>query len=662
MRKYRENRAEETGLNRKKPAIAIVGNMNVGKTTLFSRLCGRETTSINIPGNTLAISTGRIKGSDKDAFDTPGICSIFSNSEDERLSRDILLPHNNAYDVQGIILVADAKNMKRSIATAIQYAEYGLPMLLDVNMIDEAGPRGIEIDYGQLSEILGIDVFATIAREGIGIQKVSSGLADMRSPASMIEYPAWIEQFLELVAKLLKSEDISPRAIGILLIAEDSGIDRYIASKFGPGMLEQLKDLADEYRKEQPLSCSTLLTNLYGKKAEQIVEAVQKVNPPAKSPFITKFGDWCTQLSTGVPIAVAVSYIMYLFIGSFGATFFVDTINAAIFEGFLIPWVTQLVDHLPNAFIRDMIVDPDFGVLPTGVFLALGLVAPVLFCFFIAFGILEDSGYLPRISILLDKLLKNIGLNGKGVIPLVMGFSCVTMAVLTTRMLDTEKERNIAAFLLFLAMPCAPLLAVMLIILDKMPISATLTVYGLIFLQILVAGFLADKILPGDRTPLLMEIPAMRLPKLLQILKMSLSKTYFFIKEALPVFIMASFAVFLFHRMGGLKMLEQIAGPLLGKVMGLPEKSIQVFIKTMIRREIGATELEHLGYMYTNLQLVVNLLVMTFIAPCINAIIVLFKERGIRAGVAIMGAVTVYAIVIGSIVNHICRLLGITFT
>jgi len=662
MRKYRENRAEEAGSNRKKSAIAIVGTMNVGKTTLFARLCGRETTSINIPGNTLAISTGRIKGSDKDVFDTPGICSIFSNSEDERLSRDILLPHNNTYDVQGIILVADAKNMKRSIATAIQYAEYGLPMLLDVNMIDEAGPRGIEIDYGQLSEILGIDVFATIAREGIGIQKVSSGLADMRSPASMIEYPAWIEQFLELVAKLLKSEDISPRAIGILLIAEDSGIDRYIASKFGPGMLEQLKDLADEYRKEQPLSCSTLLTNLYGKKAEQIVEAVQKVNPPAKSPFITKFGDWCTQLSTGVPIAVAVSYIMYLFIGSFGATFLVDTINAAIFEGFLIPWVTQLVDHLPNAFIRDMIVDPDFGVLPTGVFLALGLVAPVLFCFFIAFGILEDSGYLPRISILLDKLLKNIGLNGKGVIPLVMGFSCVTMAVLTTRMLDTEKERNIAAFLLFLAMPCAPLLAVMLIILDKMPISATLTVYGLIFLQILVAGFLADKILPGDRTPLLMEIPAMRLPKLLQILKMSLSKTYFFIKEALPVFIMASFAVFLFHRMGGLKMLEQIAGPLLGKVMGLPEKSIQVFIKTMIRREIGATELEHLGYMYTNLQLVVNLLVMTFIAPCINAIIVLFKERGIRAGVAIMGAVTVYAIVIGSIVNHTCRLLGITFT
>jgi ferrous iron transport protein B len=229
-------------------------------------------------------------------------------------------------------------------------------------------------------------------------------------------------------------------------------------------------------------------------------------------------------------------------------------------------------------------------------------------------------------------------------------------------MLDTEKEKNIASFLLFLAMPCAPLLAVMLIILDKLPISATLTVYGLIFLQILIAGFIADKILPGMRTPLLMEIPAIRLPKVGQILKMSFSKTYFFMKEALPVFIMASLAIFLFHRMGGLRMLEQIAGPFLGKLMGLPEKSIQVFIKTMIRREIGATELEHLGYMYTNLQLVVNLLVMTFIAPCINAIIVLLKERGIRVCAAIIGTVTVYAIIVGSIVNHSCRLLGITFT
>ena len=143
-----------------------------------------------------------------------------------------------------------------------------------------------------------------------------------------------------------------------------------------------------------------------------------------------------------------------------------------------------------------MIIDPDFGILPTGVFLALGLVMPVLFCFYLIFGILESSGYLPRLSILLDKVFRKMGLNGKGVIPLVMGFSCVTMAILTTRLLDKKKEKNIATFLLLLGMPCAPLIAVMFIILDKMPFSATLTIFGIIFTQTFIAGFAANKILP----------------------------------------------------------------------------------------------------------------------------------------------------------------------
>jgi ferrous iron transport protein B len=662
MRKSSECKIDKAGSIPRKQGITIVGNMKVGKTSLFSRICGKATASINIPGNTVSIKTGRIKGTNMDAFDTPGIFSIFSNNEDARASRDILLPHKTDYDIQGIVLMADAKNMKRSIAIALHYAEYGLPMLLNVNMIDEAASRGIETDYDKLAVMLGIDVCTTIVREGIGVQKLIANLANMRTANKLIEYPAWIEQFFEIVTKLLKSDDISPRAISLLLLAGDNGIEEHVKSKFGQGMLEQLKDLAQEYRNEEQLSSGILLTNLYNKKAEQIINAVQKIEPPAKSPFIVRFGDWCTQLSTGVPIAIAALYLVYLFIGSFGATLLVDTINGVIFEGYLIPWTTKLVAPIPSAFIRDMVVDPDFGILPTGVFLALGLVLPVLFCFYIAFGILEDSGYLSRLSVLLDKVFQKMGLNGKGVIPLVMGFSCVTMAILTTRMLDTEKEKNIATFLLLLGMPCAPLLAVMFIILGKMPLSASITVFGLIFSQIIIAGIIVNKILPGKRIPLLMEIPPMRLPKPLQILKMSAAKTYFFMKEAIPVFIMASFVVFLFDRIGGLAALERAAEPVIHGFMGLPVKSVQVFIKTLIRRESGATEIEHLSGIYDNVQLVVNLLVMTFLTPCMNAIIVLFKERGSRAAITIMSTVMIYAILIGSMVNYTCRLFGITFS
>ena len=644
------------------PGIAIVGNMNVGKSSLFSWLCEKETDRKNFPGTTVSLTAGQIKSLNATAYDTPGIYSIFSSNEDEMVSRDILLPQKSFNPISSILLVADAKNMKRSITIAMQYAEYGLPMLMDVNMIDEAASRGIEIDFEKLSDVLGIDICTSIAREGIGIRKIINRLKSPRIAKRIINYPDWVNKFLDIIEKLCKNSDISPRVIGLLLLTGDRSIEKYLSKKFGTELLDELKDLAADYRKGESETFQALLVNLYNKKAEQIVKEIQEVEPPRKNPLLVTFGDWCTQLHTGIPIAVAVLVLIYLFVGTFGATFIVDTINGVVFEGYIIPWTAKVLAPIPNQFFKDMIIDPDFGILPTGVFLALGLVMPVLFCFYLVFGILEDSGYLPRLSILLDKVFRKMGLNGKGVIPLVMGFSCVTMAILTTRLLDTKKEKNIATFLLLLGMPCAPLIAVMLVILDKMPFSATLTIFGIIFAQTFIAGFMANKILPGQGSPLIFEIPPMRLPKPMQVIKSAAHKTYFFIKEAIPIFVYASLFVFLFERIGGLEIAEKLLHPLTNSLMGLPEKSVQVFIKTIIRRESGATELEHLSGIYTNLQLVVNLLIMTFLTPCINAIIVLFKERGKKTAALIIVTVIIYAILMGSLVNHVCLALGITFT
>lgn len=617
---------------------------------------------MNFPGSTVTIKSGQVKGFDATIYDTPGIYSIFSANEDEKVSRDIMLPHEKFNAISSILLVADAKNMKRSLAMALQYTEYGLPMLLDINMIDEAAARGIEIDYDKLAEILGVDTCSTIAREGMGVQKIAAKLKKPKIPKKLVTYPAWVENFLDVAAKLFPQADISTRVIGLLLLAGDKSIEKYVEQNFGHETLQDIKSLAADYRQEDTETFRALVGNVYNKKAEQIVKETQKVEPPLRSPFLVTFGDWCTQLHTGIPIAVSVLVLIYLFVGSFGATFVVDTINGKLFEDILIPWTSKLLEPIPIPFIRDMFVDPDFGILPSGVFLALGLVMPVLFCFYLIFGILESSGYLPRLSILLDKVFRKMGLNGKGVIPLVMGFSCVTMAILTTRLLDTKKERNIASFLLLLGMPCAPLVAVMLVILEKMPFSATLTVFGIIFLQTFIAGFLANKILPGQGSPLIFEIPPMRFPKPIQVITAASRKTYFFMKEAVPVFIYASLIVFLFERIGGLEALESISRPLINNLMGLPEKSVQVFIKTIIRRESGAAELKHLSNVYTNLQLVVNLLVMTFLTPCINAIIVLFKERGNKTASLIVFSVLIYALLMGTLVYHTCRALGITFT
>ena len=644
------------------PGIAIVGNMNVGKSSLFSWLCDTDAASMNFPGTTVSIAAGHIKSLQAIAYDTPGIYSIFSANEDEVVSRDILLPHQSFAPVSSILLVADAKNMKRSLAIALQYAEYGLPMLIDINMVDESAARGIEIDFEKLAGILGIDVCSSIAREGIGVRKILAKLKSPRIAKKLVNYPFWVNNFIDIIEKLCRDSDISPRVIALLLLAGDKSIEGYLGRKFGRELLTELKDLATDYRQEDTETFRALIANLYNKKAEGIVKEIQVIEPPLKNPYLATFGDWCTQLHTGIPIAITVLILVYLFVGTFGATFVVDTINGVIFKGYIIPWTTKLLQPIPSQFFRDMFVDPDFGILPTGVFLALGLVMPVLFCFYLVFGILESSGYLPRLSILLDKVFRKMGLNGKGVIPLVMGFSCVTMAILTTRLLDTKREKNIATFLLLLGMPCAPLIAVMFVILDKMPFSATLTIFGIIFTQTFVAGFVANKIIPGQGSPLIFEIPPMRFPKPMQVLESAAHKTYFFIKEAIPVFIFASLFVFLFEKVGGLEIAEDLLRPVIHNLMGLPEKSVQVFIKTIIRRESGATELEHLRGIYTNLQLVVNLLIMTFLTPCINAILVLFKERGKKTGILIIGTVILYAILMGSLVNFICLALGVTFT
>ncbi|MCP3872328.1 MAG: ferrous iron transporter B [Desulfobacteraceae bacterium] len=665
MNRVHDKRGDDTGgytADIHKSDYIVVGNMNVGKTTLFERLSGSESSSINIPGTTIRVKSRKIKGLNGKIYDTPGIFSIFSSNEDEKASRDILLVPAIHTHIRGLILVADAKNLKRSIAIALQYAEFGLPMLFNINMVDESSSRGIEINTDKLSHILGMEVCTTIAREGIGVDKLKTKLENIRPSEFTIEYSDEVEKFIDLVEKLLKPENISSRALGLLFLVGDTSVKSFIRNMYGHAVLNQLNQLVIEFKQGNNNSLEILFENLYHQKAGKILKEVVTIDPPTKNPFILTFGDLCTQLSTGIPIALAVVAGMYLFVGTFAATFLVDTINMVFFEGFLIPLISNVVGLIPNGLIQDLIMDPDFGVLPTGVFLALGLVLPVIFCFYIAFGVLEDSGYLPRISMLLDRIFKGMGLNGKGVIPLVMGFSCVTMSILTTRILNTEKEKNIACFLVFLCMPCAPLIAVMLVILDKMPFYATIIFFSILLIQFFLAGFLANKILPGQLSSLIMEIPVMRVPKPLSVIKMAAKKSYHFMKEAIPVFIYASVVIFIFQRIGGLEMLERLLGPFLDSVLGLPEKSIQVFIKTMIRRESGAAELGHLSGQFTNLQLITNLLVMTLLAPCINAIIVLFKERGVRAASSILCVVIIYAFVIGSIVNHFCRFAGITFT
>jgi ferrous iron transport protein B len=349
--------------------------------------------------------------------------------------------------------------------------------------------------------------------------------------------------------------------------------------------------------------------------------------------------------------------LAYFWIGVLGAGYVVDDLITAPFERYVMPACDRLAAYIPSDFVREAIMAPDFGLLPAGLFAAVGVVLPVLFFFYVLQALLEDSGYMPRLAILFDRMLRRMGLNGQALIPLMLGFSCVAMSVLSARMLTTRKERTLLT-LLVVGIPCAPLLAVMMIILRRMPASAAVVVGLVIVLRLLATGFVANKVMGGPLPDLIMELPRMRVPRLRILLAKTVRRAREFVREAVPLFLAASFAVFLFQRLGGLAVTERVTRPLVRGLLGLPDSSVSVLVATAFRRQNGATQLNRLHQLFSNEQLVVTLLVMTFLAPCLNTTILIVKERGLKAGAAILTASALSAVAIGAFVHFAWTAVG----
>ena len=692
--------------------VALLGNVNVGKSTLFDRLCRRGEHAVNIPGSTVRARRGvlqrgsgaapravrrecancqggwgrrrRRRGQRQPAcceqagaelscagvenlgaarpavvthvFDTPGSATLAATSEDEMVGRDLLL----AGLIDAVVLVADASNLRRSLALALEVAEFGLPMVLVLNMIDEAETRGVEVDPGALSRELGVDVVRTIAVEGIGVRRLAERMLDARVPTPRVHLEPTLEEALTELESLLPAGPRPPRAMGLMLLAGDRQAQAWLDRTLDPAAGRRVHEVIERAGAAFSTPLDVLVTDAFLVEAGAIAARVARSSTYSPD-LLVRIGRWAQRPFPGLLIAGLVLVAAYYWVGAFGATLVVDTLATSLFDGFLIPLCARAVEPIPSAFLRDMIMDPDFGLLPTGLFLAVGLVLPVLFCFYLLQAVLEDSGYLPRLSVLLDRLFRGMGLNGQGLIPLVLGFSCVTMALITTRMLPTRKERMLLSWLLVLGVPCAPLLAVMLVILGHLPPTAWIVVTIVLVGQVLLAGHAANRLIPGALPDLILEIPRMRVPRPAVVLRKTWRRTWHFMQEAVPIFLAASVCVFLFDRMGGLDLIERMSSPLVAGALGLPSEAVQVFIKTAIRREAGATELNMLREQFTPLQLVVTMVVMTTLIPCLNSVIVLFKERSVREAGAILGGVVVWALLAGALVHWTCRLLGLTF-
>jgi len=665
---------QETGAPGKARKVAIVGSPNVGKSVLFNLLTGAYVTVSNYPGTTVEVSRGRFRlgNEEMEIVDTPGMYSLSSITEEERVARRLLMRERPDL----ILHVVDAKNLGRMLPFTLQILEAGLPLILVVNIMDEAARLGMRIDCERLEKELGIPVIPTVSVTGEGVDLLRERISQLFSSPPQIAQIAQkkplassarnhLGEAAEKITELLEGEyGLSRRTIAQLLLCEDAEMLELARKHEGEGF----EAIGEEIRR----GCKGLVyppAYSFWIRRQEMANRLMELasSPPAHLPrgLAQSLSDWMMRPLTGLPILFLVLYVgLYLFVGKFGAGILVDLLQNRLFGSYIDPHITHFFEKaLPWPAVQDLFVH-DYGIITLGLKYAVAIILPIVATFFFVFSIIEDTGYLPRLALLIDRFFKAIGLSGRAVIPLVLGFGCGSMATLVTRVLETRRERVIATLLLALAVPCSAQLGVILGLLSGTP-AALMIWAGIIALVFLFVGFLASRLLKGERASFYIEVPPLRWPKLSNLLSKTYARMQWYFLEILPLFLAASVLIWIgrMARIGGDSLFDWVIRglqPLVGAI-GLPKEASVAFLFGFFRRDYGAAGLYdlHSRGLLNGVPLLVAMVTLTLFIPCIAQWLIMQRERGLRTTLAIVGFIFPFAWLVGFGLYHLLNFLGV---
>jgi ferrous iron transport protein B len=641
-------------------AILLVGHPNVGKSVLFHRLTGAYVNVSNYPGTTVEVTRASARF-DREAMllDTPGVLALPSRSDDERATMRALLNESSRCLVQ----VGDAKNLRRTLTLTALLAELGVPMVLALNMHDEAAARGVVVDIPALSEELGIPVLATVATGGEGIGELTHGLGHAQRAEALLRYDPEIEADIaamaEAITRLAPHPQLAARGLAILYLGGDSVVADWLAERTGeshpPGGLPSGRAQLEILRKNAIDRADGDLPALLARERTEAADALAASviqRAVRSSPLLSqRIGQYVVHPVWGVPILLGVLYAVYEFVGVFGATTLVGLLEEGLFESILNPAFTAFVTATISApWLQELLVG-QYGLWTMGMTYALALILPIVTTFFFAFGVLEDSGYLPRLTVIANRLFSLIGLNGRAVLPMVLGLGCVTMATLTTRILHSQRERIITIFLLALAIPCSAQLGVVLGMLGGVSFTAVL-IWALAMVAILLlSGFLAAKLIPGRRIPLVTELPPMRLPIFANVLKKTGGRLKWYLIEVIPLFLLGTFIMFSLDKVGALPAIIEAGEPLVSGWLGLPKEASAAFVMGFLRRDFGATGLFAMAHTLSPIQAVVGMITITLFIPCFASLMMMVKEQGTKVALGMVAVIVPFAFFVGGLFN-----------
>ncbi|MDH7499340.1 MAG: ferrous iron transporter B [candidate division NC10 bacterium] len=644
---------------RERGKILLLGNPQVGKTALWSELSEGNRYSFHPEGEMVEVrrSLTTVGGEGFELIDPPGVQSLTLDTEEASLTRRILLKERPSI----LLLVFDAKNLRRGLMLFLEAMESGLPMAIAINMSDEARQRGISIDPRSLSDLLGVPACLTSAPEGEGISALRSALANARPPSPLPIYPDAIQQALEELAENWK-EDPLARFQSLLFLAGYPEAGRFPSSLRERDDWEILERRRRQIQTQFRLPLSVVMAEARLRRADDLAQEMIRTRTSRRVPFVERIDGWLRMPATGLLAFALILCLFYLFVGRFGAGTLGRVSGDLLFGRVVIPFLAHLLRPLHSFFLEEMLLGP-FGLVSMGLASALGLILPVLGTFFFFLAFLEDSGYISRLGVLSHRIFKRVGLHGKAVLTIFLGFSCVTMAVLASRFLDSKKERLIATFLLGLGIPCSAQLSVIFALSSAIPISAYLFVFSVLLAIELGMGTLANRVVPGVGSDFLMEIFPLRLPHLKDLLLKTYFRLLWFLREAIPLFLLGTFLLFLCDQIGLLHSLERLARPVVTGLFGLPPEATEAFMMGFLRKEMSVPILKNLADAgrLNHVQIVISLVLTTLFIPCVSTLLVVLKHQGLRATLYITTAILLSCLVAGGTLNYLLTLLRVTF-
>jgi ferrous iron transport protein B len=567
--------------------ILLVGNPNVGKSVLFSRLTGTRIIASNYPGTTVGFTKGHLKLGEEQAevIDVPGSYTLQPSSRAEEVAVEML----KEGDV--IINVVDATNLERNLNLTLQLLERPTPVIVALNLWDDTRHRGISIDVARLEEMLGVPVVPTAGITGQGIHELVRRLPDASVPKNARTYANSDERWLRV-----------------------------------GDIVGQVQSLSHRHHR-----------------------------------WYERLEDASSHPVGGIIIALVVLFATFWFVRFVGEGM-ISYIGDPFFEGLWKPVLMKLSVALePESFWHTILIGKlvggeiiylqSFGLLSTGLYIEFAVVLPYIISFYLALGILEDIGYLPRLAVLMDTIMHRLGMHGYAVIPTILGLGCNVPGIMATRILESRKQRFIAATLISIGVPCAALQAMIIGLLGKQGIGYVAMVYGSLFVSWVVIGLILNRTVKGFNPEFLVEIPPYRLPPWRAVGEKLWLRVSGFIKEALPIVLGAVVVVNILYTFGVFDAIADVAAPILTGLWGLPKESVVAILVGFLRKDVAMGMLASLDL--TAGQLVISSTVLAMFFPCVATFVILARELGVRDLFKAIGVMLVAVLIMGGLQNLI---------